>query len=193
GEVGVEQGGVVGRERRTDAGRHELWQGVLLKRADDPGAEVRERADVEHGAAVGELGDEAGILDGSDAVPEPVGIERLERAAHGHCASGLARMWDGREPELVNLLEDVGVGLRRALGLAPPEAHADDAAVAVARRPLDGGARLVLLEPTWDVRRQPYLDPVKLARFLRTRTDALEDLLPVAAASRTLGRREDPL
>jgi hypothetical protein len=50
---------------------------MLLERVDDARAEVRERADVEDCAAAGELGDEPGILDRADPVPDPVGLERL--------------------------------------------------------------------------------------------------------------------
>ena len=63
----------------------------------------------------------------------------------------------------------------------------------VARAPLDGRARLLLREPARDVGRQPDLDAVQLLRLLRAVADALEDVLPGAAAAHALGRAEDPL
>src|ERR1700758_1401173 len=65
-QVGVEHRRVVGRDRAGDAGGDELRQGVLLERTDDAGAEVRERADVEDGAAAGELRHQPRILDRAD-------------------------------------------------------------------------------------------------------------------------------
>src|SRR4051794_11077421 len=62
-QVGLEHRRVVGRDRAADARGDELRQRVLLERANDASADVGERADVEHGAAAGELGDETGILD----------------------------------------------------------------------------------------------------------------------------------
>ena len=110
---------------------------MLVERGDDAGAEVRERADVEDGAAAGELRDEAGILDCADPVPDPVGAERLERAAHRLGAGCLAGVRDRAEPERAREPEDVRVRLRRELRLEPAEPDADDAAVAVPRSPLD--------------------------------------------------------
>src|SRR5512135_963916 len=74
-QIRVEHRRVVGRHRAADAGRDEPGQRVLLERAHGARAEVRERADVEHGAAVGELADEHGVLLGADAVAEPVGLQ----------------------------------------------------------------------------------------------------------------------
>src|SRR4051812_23876953 len=59
GEVGVEHRRVVGRDRAADAGGDEPRQRVVLEAGDGAGAEVRERADVEDRAAVGELPHEA--------------------------------------------------------------------------------------------------------------------------------------
>src|SRR3954447_6046249 len=50
-QVGVEHRGVVRRDRALYAGADELRQRMLVERGDDAGAEVRERADVEDGAA----------------------------------------------------------------------------------------------------------------------------------------------
>src|SRR5215471_12309657 len=97
-EVGVEDRGIVGRDRAPDACGDELWQRVLLERVDGAGAEVRERTDVEDGAPAGQFRDETGILDGADPVPDPVGLQRFERAAHRICSCRLARMGHRGEP-----------------------------------------------------------------------------------------------
>src|SRR6266404_2476511 len=180
-EVGVEHRRIVGRDRAAHAGRDEPRQGVVGERADRAGADVRERADVEHDPASGELADEPRILLGADAVTQPVGAERLERAAHGGGACDLARMRDGAEPERLRPAEDVLVRLGRELRLEPAESDADDAAVAVARRPLDRRKRHLLREAARDVRREADLDAVQLLRLLRAVADPLIDLLPGAA------------
>src|SRR5689334_22797228 len=114
---------------------------------DGPRPQIGERADVEDGAPGGELAHEPGILLGTDAVPQPVGAERLERAANGSGAGNLARVRDRAEAERARECEDLRVRLGRELRLEPAEADRDDAAVAVTRRPLHGGARLLLSEP----------------------------------------------
>src|SRR5438094_303425 len=156
---------------------------MLGERAHRPGAEIRERADVEDGATAGQLADEPRVLSGADAVSEPVGLKRLERAANRFGSGRLARMRHRAEPQGLRKGEDLCVRLRRELRLEPPEADADDAAVAVARRPLDGRPCLVLREPARDVRGQPDLDAVQLVCLLRAVADSLEDVLPGAATA----------
>ena len=48
--------------------------------------------------AIRELADERGILDGADAVPDPLGAERLERAADRRRPGDLAGVRHRREP-----------------------------------------------------------------------------------------------
>src|SRR6476646_1673679 len=98
-QIGVEHRRVVRRDAAAHAGRDETGQRMVGERVDRPCAQVRERADVEDGAAAGELPDEARILLGTDAVPEAVGLEALERAAHGHGAGDLARVRHRAEAE----------------------------------------------------------------------------------------------
>ena len=179
-------------EQRTPAATSR-GSGCSCQRRDGAGAEVRERADVEHGAAAGELPDEARILLGADAVAQPVGAERLERAAHGRGARHLARVRDRAEPERLRQHEHLRVRLGRVLRLEPAETDADDAAVAEARRPLHRRPRLVHREAARDVGREADLDAVQLARRVGAVAEALVDLLPVAAAAHPLGRAEDPL
>ena len=78
-------------EQRTPAATSR-GSGCSASDGDGARAEVRERAHVEHDAAAGELAHQPGVLDGADAVAQPVGAERLERAAHGRRAGDLARM-----------------------------------------------------------------------------------------------------
>ena len=67
---------------------------------DGPRAQVRDRADVEHDPAVGDLLQEARVLRRADPVPEPVGAEGVERAANRGWADDLARVRHRGEPEL---------------------------------------------------------------------------------------------
>src|SRR5581483_5953320 len=69
GQVGVEHGRVVGRDRAADACGDELWQRMLLEGAHDSGADVGEWTNVEHRSAPRQLGHETGVLDRADAVP----------------------------------------------------------------------------------------------------------------------------
>src|SRR5579864_1075922 len=192
-EVGVEHRRVVGRDRAEDAGRDEARQRVVVEARDRAGAQVRERADIEDRAARDELADEAGILLGPDAVAEPVCLEALERAPNGRGARDFPRVRDRAEAERLRVLEHVLVRLGRILGFEPAEADSDDAAVAVARAPVDRLARLLLREPARDVRRQPDLDAVLLLRFLRAVAHAFEDVRPRAAVPHAFRRAEDPL
>src|SRR4051812_28848612 len=57
-EVGVEHRRVVGGDRALDPGRDEARQRMVVERRDRARTEVRQRADVEHDAAGGELSDE---------------------------------------------------------------------------------------------------------------------------------------
>src|SRR6266516_5026111 len=192
-EVGVEHRGVVGRDRAADAGGDEARQWVVVQRRHGARPEVRQWADVEDRGAGGQLADEPGVLLGADPVAEPVGPERLERAADRRGAGDLARVRHRTEPERLRPLEDLLVRLRRELRLEPAEADADDAAVAVARGPLDRGHRLLLGEAARDVGGEADLDAVELARLLRAVADALEDVLPRAAVTYPFGRAEDSL
>src|SRR6476660_9806218 len=124
---------------------------MVVEVGDRSRAEVRERADVEDGASVGELAYEPGILFGADPVPQPVGLQVLERAPHRRGAGDLARMRDGAEAERLRVREHGLVRLRRELRLEPAEPYPDNAAVHVARAPLDGLACLLLREPARDV------------------------------------------
>ena len=79
-------------------GRHELRQRMLVERAHRAGPDVRDRADVEDELAVAQLVDERRVLDRADPVAQPVGAERVERAADRRRARDLAGMWHRREP-----------------------------------------------------------------------------------------------
>ena len=104
---------------------------MLRKRRDGPGAEVREWADVEDDAAICELGDEAGVLDGPDPVPEPVCAQSLERAAHRGRTGHLSRMGHRRQAERLGERERRRVRLRWELRLQTAEPHGDDSPLTV--------------------------------------------------------------
>src|SRR5436190_3431877 len=91
--------------------------------------EIRDWTDVEHRAAVGELPDEPGILLGADPVPEPVGLQALERAAYGGGAGDFARVRDRAQPNGLCMLEHRFVRLRRKLRLESAEPDAHDPAI----------------------------------------------------------------
>src|SRR6185437_14554290 len=152
-QVGAEHGGVVRRDRAVDTGGDERRQRVLVERGDDPRAQVRDRADVEHHLPVGDLPHEAWILDRADPVPETIGAELLERAAHRRRPRDLAGVRDGGEPQLARKVERRRVRLRREVRLEPAQPDADDTAVAVASGPADELLRLGEREPAHDVGR----------------------------------------
>src|SRR4029077_15777024 len=120
-QVGLEDRWIVGRDGAADAGRHELRQWVLLEGAHDAEPEVGDRTHVEHGAAICKLSDEAGILDGANAVADPVCSELLERAADGLGSDPLPRGRPRPQPALTRERERLGVRLRRVAFLGAAE------------------------------------------------------------------------
>src|SRR5439155_15751643 len=143
-------------------------------------------------AASHQLSHEAGVLFGADPVAEAIRLKALERATHRGSPGDLPRVRHRAEPERLRVDEYVRVRLRRELRLETAEADADDAAVAVARGPLDGLSRLLEREAARDVGRKTDLDAVQLPRFLRAVANALEHVLPRATVPHALGRAEDP-
>ena len=178
-EVGVEHRRVVGGDGAADAGRHESRERVLLERGDHARAEVGDRADVEHGAAAGQLADETRILLSPDAVTDAMRAERIERASHRVGTGGLSRVRDRREPTFAGDGERALVELRRVLGLEAAEPEADDAAVAVGDRVAGSRLCFVVGVAARDVRRQAYLDAVQLPRLLGAVAIAGEHLVAV--------------
>src|SRR4051812_6349058 len=156
-QVGAEHGGVVGGDRARHAGGYEARQGMLVERCNGSSAHVRDRADVEDDATVRELGDERGIVDGANPVPDPVGTERVERTAHRRGACDLARVRNRGQPLLAGDRERRLVRLGRELRLEPAEADADDAAIAIPRCVADDRVRFLDRETADDVRCQADL------------------------------------
>ena len=126
-------------------------------------------------------------------MPEAVGAELLERAAHRRRPGDLAGVRDRGEAQLAREREGRLVRLGRELGLEAAEPDADDAALAVGGRVAHDLLGLVEREAADDVGRQPHLDAVQLARLLRPVAVAAEDLVPADPAPHALARREDPL
>jgi hypothetical protein len=73
---------------------------MLVERTDRCGADVRCRADVADDAAIGEFGKQDGIIDCADAVPDPVGMQRIERPPYGRRSRDLAGMGPSRARQL---------------------------------------------------------------------------------------------
>ena len=166
---------------------------MLVERVHRSGAQVRDRADVEHHAPIGDLSDEAVVFDRAHSVPDAVRPERLERAAHRGRPRSFARVRHRREPELAREVKCRLVRLRRIVGLEPAEPDPEHAAVAVLGCVAHGRLRILERVAADDVGRQPHLHAVQLPRLLRAVAVAGEDLVPVDTAPDTLGRREDPL
>ena len=116
---------------------------MLVVRRDGPHPHVGRRADVEHGAAVDELAHQHRILDGADAVPDPVGVQRFERAPDGRRADHLAGVRDGAQPALTGEPEGIGELLGRRLALDAAEPDPDHAAIAAGDRPAHDVGRLL--------------------------------------------------
>src|SRR5205809_7325130 len=155
---------------------------MLLQRGDSPGAQIRDRADVEHDPPVGYLAQQPGILVDADAVPDPVGAELLERAPHRPRPGDFAGVRDRCEPELARELEGGLVRLGRKLGLEASEPDADDSAAPVPGRPADALLSFVERVTADYVGRQPHLDAVQLARLLGAVAVAVETHHPPDAA-----------
>ena len=128
---------------------------------------------------------QAGVLDGADAVPDAVGVQRLDRALHAGRAGHLAGVRHARQAQVARQLERVDVQLGRVLGLEPAEADAEHAAVAVPAAVRTVSMRLLLREAARDVGRQADLDAVPLARLVDTVAEAGEDLVPGRRRART--------
>src|SRR6266540_6245396 len=139
---------------------------MLGERAHRARAQVRDRADVEHGAPVGELPNEAVVLDGADAVPQAVGPQRLEGAPDRGRARVLARVRDRAEALGACERERALVGLWRVFGLAPAEADGDDAPLSIGGRVTDDRLGLFQRRTAEDVRREANRDAVQLLRLL---------------------------
>ena len=164
---------------------------MLLERGDHPGADVRDRGDVEDEPAVGELLHERRVLDRAEAVADAVGLEQVERGAHGLRADDLARVGDGAEAGLAGGPERGLEDRVLVVGLLSAEADSDDAPVAVAGGDLDQGERVLERRAAGHVGRQAHLDAVGLLRLLGAVAVAAEDLVPADAAPGALDRRKD--
>src|ERR671925_1626188 len=106
---------------------------MLLERRHRAGTDVRDRADVEDDAAIGQLLQQLGFLDGPDPVPDTARAEGIERAANGRRPLVLARVRHRPEALCARPLEDRRVWLGR-VRLYACEADPDDTAVAVFQR-----------------------------------------------------------
>src|ERR671936_2691995 len=133
------------------------------------------------------------IVDGADAMADPVGVQLLERPAHRLGADDLPGMRHRRQPRFLRRAEGRLERLRRVEVLLASQADADDPALLVLDRVADGLARRVERRPARDIRRQPHLDVMPLARLGGAVAVAGKDLVPIDPAPHSLDRREDAL
>ena len=109
--------------------------GCSASEGDDAEEHVARRRHVADDAARGDLGEQRGVLDGAHAVPQAVGVQDVEGAAHGGRPGDLAGVRRGLEPALAGEGERPLEQLGRVPVLAAAEADAHDAALAVLHRP----------------------------------------------------------
>ena len=105
----------------------------------------------------------------------------------------LAGVRDRAEPRLTRARERPLEQLGRVERLLAAEPDGDDAAVAVLGRVLDGQLGVLERRRARDVRREPQLDAVQLARLLGAVAVAGVELVPADAAPGALDRGEDRL
>ena len=103
----------------------------------------------------------------------------------------LAGVRHGAEAAVARAPEDVLVEMRRILELERAETDADDASVAVADGVAQAVVHLLRRRVPRQVRCEPHLEAVRLARLLDAVAEAFVDRLPRHAAAHELERRED--
>ncbi|OGO52425.1 MAG: hypothetical protein A2148_05920 [Chloroflexi bacterium RBG_16_68_14] len=96
---------------------------MLVERGYDPQAHVRGWADGQGNTPPGQLGDERGVFHGTHAVLDPLGLERLQRAADGRRPRALPGVRSGVEAAAPRLGEDLRKGRRRIAVLRPGQSH----------------------------------------------------------------------
>src|SRR5450756_650130 len=134
-QAGAHEHRVVRRDRALHAGRQQTRQGMLGQRGHDAEEHVARGCHVADDAARDDLGEQRGVLDGAHAVPQAVGVQHVERAAHGGRPGDLTGVRRGLEPALAGEGERPREQLRWVPVLAAPQADADHAALAVLYRP----------------------------------------------------------
>jgi len=111
--------------------RDQRRQRVLRQRGDRACAQVGYRADVEHDAELGQLGDQIRVLDGPDAVPDPHRVQRSQRRRGSRRAPATSpACGTPRDPSVGAPARNAGgVGLWRVLRLKPAQAQSHHATV----------------------------------------------------------------
>ena len=120
GEPGPEQQRVVGAQGHRGAGLEQLGEGYGREVAVDPERHVGDRAHLERDALLDDPLQQRRVLDRADAVPEPVGAQRVEAGAHGLRPHQLAAVRHQREPTPVGDREG-----RREVGGVPRRSSLD--------------------------------------------------------------------
>ena len=173
-----------------------VGSGWSARGRDGAGAQVREGAGrVEHDSAAGDLRPPVrSPRPARNPVPDPVGVQRLDRALHAGRARHLAGVRHARQPEVARQLERVETYSSGGYSAWSPPRPTPS----TPRSRVQGGGanrleRLLLREAARDVGRQADLDAVPLARLVDAVAEPGEDLVPGRPAAHPLGRREDRL
>ena len=115
-ERGARHGAVIGRDGHADARPMECRDRMARQVRDDPGLDVRGRAEVQGHVARAEELEERVVLDGGHAVRHAADPE-IEHLADALRTRDLSRVGGQREPAVPRLVEGRGVRGRRPLGL----------------------------------------------------------------------------
>ncbi len=174
-DVGHRQ--VVGVERHPDAGPLQAEQGVVLEGRDDPGLDVRGRAQVEPGPAPDQLGHEVGVVDRQRPVGDALGVD-VERAPDLRGAAPLAGVGGDMEADLAGEVDGLGVDGRVGEAfLGPGEVHGDEAVGdAVGREVADEREVGLGRVRAHEGRDEVDLDPAGRRRSARARRRGLDHL-----------------
>ena len=164
---------------------------MLFERGHDAHADVGHGTDVEHRSPLLELLNEVRILDGTNAVAQPVGVQEIERVPDRVRRAQLSRVRDRAQASFAGAAEDVLVEMRWKLELERAETDTDDASLAVADGVTEAVVHLLGGRVSRQVRGEPHLEAVRLARLVDSVAEALVDRLPAHAAAHELQRRED--
>src|SRR3954470_7023087 len=188
----AEVGGVVGGERDPHAGVAQRRERMRLEAREHAEDDVAGRAALEDDPALGDLGDEPGVLDRPHAVPEP-GDRQVERGAAALGAGPLAGVDAAAEPGGGGDRVGLGERARRVAGLVAGHLEADDVRVR-ARGGVAGDPQRLLDAEVADAREEdPRLDAVTGAGVVDPGRDPGEVVLVREADERGVVGRGDQL
>jgi hypothetical protein len=130
----AEQQRVVRPQRDRHAGLEQLPQRHVRRVRCDAERDIGRRADLERDGLRGEPLDQRRVLDGTDAMPDPVGVQHVQAGRDAGRAGQLAAVRDEHQPGPPGDAERAPEFLCRAAPLVVGQAEAGDAAPGVLRR-----------------------------------------------------------